>query len=109
MRRCSALHLFICDSDSAGRVCRPVCVSHHLQSVSTWLQRVHHRSVEIAALQIPPVVLRGQHVKRIRLDVCSIPPEVNAEADMPRGGPFAQAPFKVFSRSHHSGAVMKNK
>ena len=35
-------------------VCGPVCVSHHLQSISTWPGCVHHRSVEIAALQIPP-------------------------------------------------------
>lgn len=36
------------------RVSGPVCVSHHLQSISTELRCVHHRSVEIAALQIPP-------------------------------------------------------
>lgn len=40
--------------DSSHSVSGPVCVSHHLQSVSTWLWCVHHRSAEIAVLQIPP-------------------------------------------------------
>lgn len=70
MWRCASFYLFIRDPASAGRVSGPVCVSHHLQSVSTWLRRVHHRSVEIAALEILPlVVLRGQHVRRIRPSV----------------------------------------
>lgn len=52
--------LFICFSldfksfASSHRDSGPVCVSHHLQSVSTSLRCVHHRSVEIATLQIPP-------------------------------------------------------
>lgn len=100
MRRCSALCLFICASDSAARVCGPVCVSHHLQSVSTWLRCVHHRSVEIAALQIPPGCPQRTACETYQacvcVCVCSIPPEVNAEVEMPWGRTLRSGPLRGF-------------
>lgn len=76
---------------SSLRVSGPVCVSHHLQSISTRLGCVHHRSVEIAALQIPPGSPRRTACKTYQ-DLCICIQSLlrwMPAVEMPWGGPFS--------------------